>query len=106
MALASPPGIATTAEIAGAGRGGGESAIRTCSGADPEASRARDLFDRGYRQGLVGIAELLQAQRQYNESRALYLELLGELRLAAIELEAATATSPHLAEFQGQGATP
>lgn len=72
----------------------------------PEASRARDLFDRGYRQGLVGIAELLQAQRQYNESRALYLELLGELRLAAIELEAAAASSPHLAEFQNQGATP
>ncbi len=62
----------------------------------PEATRSQELFERGYRQGLVGIAELLQAQRQYNESRAFYLELLGDLRQAAIELEAARATSPHL----------
>jgi cobalt-zinc-cadmium efflux system outer membrane protein len=71
----------------------------------PEATRSQELFERGYRQGLVGVAELLQAQRQYNESRALYLELLGELRQATIELEAATGTSPHLDESENQGGT-
>lgn len=72
----------------------------------PEATRSRDLFERGYQQGLVGIAELLQAQRQYNESRALYLELLGDLRRAAIALEAATGSSPHLDELHFSGGTP
>lgn len=72
----------------------------------PEATRTRDLFERGYRQGLMGIAELLQAQRQYNESRALYFELLGSLRQAAIELEAARGTSPFLNEPRSPGGTP
>ncbi len=72
----------------------------------PEATRSQELFERAYRQGLVGIAELLQAQRQYNEARALYFELLGDLRQAAIALEAATGTSPHLSELRGPGATP
>ncbi len=75
----------------------------------PEAIRARDLFERGYRQGLVGLAETLQAQRQYNEVRALHLELLGELRQAAIELEAAAATNPLLQKpdsASGPGGTP
>lgn len=72
----------------------------------PEATRSRDLFERGYQQGLVGIAELLQAQRQYNEARALYLELLGDLRQAAIALEAATGSSPHLDELHFSGGTP
>ena len=69
----------------------------------PEATRTRALFERGYRQGLVGIAELLQAQSQYNESRALYFELLGDLRQAAIELEVARGTSPHLNDMPSQG---
>lgn len=69
----------------------------------PEATRSQELFERGYRQGLVGIAELLQAQRQYNESRAFYFELLRDLRLAAIELEAATGSSPHLNDLQSPG---
>ena len=69
----------------------------------PEATRTQELFERGYRQGLVGIAELLQAQRQYNESRAFYFELLGDLRQAAIELEAATGTSPHLNDLRSPG---
>ncbi len=72
----------------------------------PEATRSQGLFERGYRQGLVGIAELLQAQRQYNESRALYFELLGDLRQATIELEAATGTSIHLNGVRSQGGTP
>jgi cobalt-zinc-cadmium efflux system outer membrane protein len=72
----------------------------------PEATRSQELFERGYRQGLVGIAELLQAQRQYNESRALYLELLGDLRQAAIALEAATGSSPHLNDVRSSGGTP
>ena len=72
----------------------------------PEATRSRELFERGYRQGLVGIAELLQAQRQYNESRALYLQLLGDLRQATIDLETATGTSPHLNALRSQGGTP
>ncbi len=71
----------------------------------PEATRARELFERGYRQGLVGIAELLQAQRQYNESRAFHFELLGDLRQAAIELEAAAGTSPHLNPSSSPGGT-
>ena len=72
----------------------------------PEATRSQELFERGYRQGLVGIAELLQAQRQYNESRSLYFELLGDLRQAAIALEAATGTSPHLNGSRSPGDTP
>ncbi len=72
----------------------------------PEATRSQELFERAYRQGLVGIAELLQAQRQYNEARALYFELLGDLRQAALALEAATGTSPHLNELRSPGATP
>ncbi len=62
----------------------------------PEATRAQSLFEQGYRQGVVGIAELLQAQLQYNESRTFYFELLGELRQASIEFEAAAGASPHL----------
>ena len=69
----------------------------------PEATRSQQLFERGYRQGLVGIAELLQAQRQYNESRAFYFGLLGDLRQAAIGLEAARGTSPHLKFMQSPG---
>ncbi len=72
----------------------------------PEATRTQELFERGYRQGLMGIAGLLQAQRQYNESRAFYFELLGDLRQAAIELEAARGTSPHLNELRSTGGTP
>lgn len=69
----------------------------------PEATRSQELFDRGYRQGLVGIAELLQAQRQYSEARAFYLELLGDLRQASVALDAAQGTSPHLAAFTPSG---
>lgn len=72
----------------------------------PEATHSQELFERGYRQGLVGVAELLQAQRQYNESRALYFELLGDLRQATIALEAATGTSPHLNGVRSEGGTP
>lgn len=72
----------------------------------PEATRTRATFEDGYRQGLIGIAELLQAQRQYNETRSARVELVGELRQAAIELEAATGTSPFLDEFQLDGGTP
>lgn len=72
----------------------------------PEATRTQATFERGYQQGLVGIADLLQAQRQHNEARARYVELVGELRQAAIDLEAATAASPHLNEFRLDGETP
>jgi cobalt-zinc-cadmium efflux system outer membrane protein len=72
----------------------------------PEATRSQELFERGYRQGLVGIAELLQAQRQYNESRSLYFELLGDLRQAAIALETATGASSYLNESRSPGGTP
>jgi len=69
----------------------------------PEATRARDLFERGYRQGLVGVAELLQAQRQYSEGRRRNIELLGELRQATIDLEVALGSNPHLNDPRGQG---
>ena len=72
----------------------------------PEATRTQSIFERGYQEGLIGIAELLQAQRQYNEARARYVELVGELRQAAIDLEAATAASPHLNAFRLDGETP
>lgn len=71
----------------------------------PEATRTQELFERGFRQGLMGIAELLQAQRQYNEVRALEIELQGDLRQAAIALEAAIGSSPHLTEPFGPGGT-
>lgn len=69
----------------------------------PEATRTQSLFERGFRQGLVGIAELLQAQRQYNESKAFYFELLGDLRQAAIDLESARGASPHLRNLPSSG---
>ena len=72
----------------------------------PEATHSRDLFERGYREGLVGISELLQAQRQYNESRSRHLELLADLRQAAIALEAARGSSPHLSSLGNPGGTP
>lgn len=72
----------------------------------PEASRTRATFEEGYRQGLIDVAELLQAQRQYNEARSARVELLGELRQAVIDLEAASATSPHLDDFRLDGGTP
>ncbi len=69
----------------------------------PEATRTQALLERGYRQGLVGIAALLQAQRQYNESRAFYLDLLGDLRQAHIALEVAAGTSPYLNDPRVRG---
>lgn len=69
----------------------------------PEATRTQEVFERGYRQGLIGIAELLQAQRQYNEVRAFYVVLQGDLRQAAIALEAAKGSSPHLNEQRSPG---
>ncbi len=62
----------------------------------PAAKRSQEIFERGYHQGLVGVAELLQAQRQYSEVRVLEIELQSDLRQAVIDLEAATATSPYL----------
>ena len=69
----------------------------------PEATHAQELYERGYRQGLVGVAELLQAQRQYNESRAFYLQLLGALRQAAIDLEAAQGSNRHMRDLLRPG---
>jgi cobalt-zinc-cadmium efflux system outer membrane protein len=69
----------------------------------PEARSSIDLFTRGYRQGLVSVAEMLKAQRLYNESRMLHFELLGELRMAAIELESARGASPYLDGPLGSG---
>ena len=62
----------------------------------PESVRTRSLFQRGYRQGLVGIAELIQSQRQHSEVSAAYAELQGNLHQASVDLEAATAGSPYL----------
>ncbi len=72
----------------------------------PESARARELLERGYQQGLVGIAELIQAQRQDNDARAFYLELLGDLRQASIDLEAAAAGSPYIEQSFPRGGTP
>ncbi len=66
------------------------------TGTLPESNEALVLLQSGYRQGLVGIAELLAAQRQYAEVRDEQLEIIGELRRAQVDLEAAAASSPHL----------
>ncbi len=72
----------------------------------PESARTRELLERGYQQGLVGIAELIQAQRQDNEARMDYLALLGDLRQASIDLEVAAAIGPYLPDSFPHGETP
>ncbi len=72
----------------------------------PESARTRELLARGYQQGLIGIAELIQGQRQDNEVRAFYLQLLGDLRQSAVDLEAATMASPYVQEMFSRGVTP
>ena len=71
-----------------------------------ESARTRELLERGYQQGLVGIAELIQVQRQDNEARMDYLALLGDLRQASIDLEVAAANGPYLPDSFPQGETP
>jgi cobalt-zinc-cadmium efflux system outer membrane protein len=79
------------------------SALEYRRAALPESTQALALLERGYRQGLVGVTELLAAQRQYAEVRDEQLELLVDLRRAQIDLEAASASSPLLAQPQSSG---
>jgi len=62
----------------------------------PRASRNVALLERGYREGLAGIAEIVQAEQQYGDVALRYARLLGELRQAEVDLEEAAAASPLL----------
>lgn len=61
------------------------------------ADRNVKLLEGGYADGLVNIAELVQAQQQSASIRNRYNETLGGLWRARIDLETASATSPLLA---------
>lgn len=54
------------------------------------------LLHRGYADGLVGVAEVFQAQQQYANLRQAYYDALGDLWRARVDLETAGATSPWL----------
>jgi cobalt-zinc-cadmium efflux system outer membrane protein len=57
------------------------------------SDRNLKLVLRGYAEGLVGIAEVFQAQQQYATLRQAYYDALGELWRARIDLETASATN-------------
>ena len=62
----------------------------------PRATRNVRLLEKGYREGLVGVAALVQAEQQYAEAAIRYARTLGELRQAEVNLETAAAASPLL----------
>ena len=63
----------------------------------PLAERNAALLDRAYRQGLVSMTTLVQAEQQLADTTLRHARTQGELRQAEIELETATAASPLLA---------
>jgi cobalt-zinc-cadmium efflux system outer membrane protein len=62
----------------------------------PRSQRNVELLERGYRQGLVPITTLVQAEQQLAEIVLRRAETLGELRQAEVDLETAAAASPLL----------
>ncbi len=62
----------------------------------PRSQRNVELLERGYRQGLVGITTLVQAEQQLADTVLRRAETLGELRQAEVDLETAAAASPLL----------
>jgi len=63
----------------------------------PLARGSVALLTRGYRQGLVPITTLVQAEQQLADTVLRRAETLGELRQAEVDLETASAASPLLA---------
>ena len=62
----------------------------------PRAQRNVELLERAYRQGLVAITTLVQAEQQLADTVLRRAETLGELRQAEVDLETAAAASPLL----------
>lgn len=62
----------------------------------PRSRRNVELLERGYRQGLVAITALVQAQQQLADTILRHAQTLGELRQAEIDIETASASSPLL----------
>jgi cobalt-zinc-cadmium efflux system outer membrane protein len=62
----------------------------------PRSQRNVELLERGYRQGLVPITTLVQAEQQLADTVLRRAETLGELRQAEVDLETAAAASPLL----------
>ena len=69
----------------------------------PLAERNAALLDRAYRQGLVPITTLVQAEQQLADTTLRHARTHGELRQAEIDLETATAASPILAGARRNG---
>lgn len=59
----------------------------------PRSQQSVALLERGYRQGLVAITTLVQAEQQLADTVLRRAETLGELRQAEIDLETASAAS-------------
>lgn len=62
----------------------------------PRSQRNIELLQGGYRQGLVAITTLVQAQQQLADTLLRRVEALGALRQAEVDLEMAAAASPLL----------
>jgi len=62
----------------------------------PRSQQSVALLERGYRQGLVAITALVQAEQQLADTFLRRAESLGELRQAEVDLETAAAASPLL----------
>lgn len=62
----------------------------------PRSRASVALIERGYRQGLVGITALVQAEQQLADTVLRRTQTLGELRQAEVDLETAAAASPLL----------
>ncbi len=63
----------------------------------PRSRQNVDLLERGYRQGLVAITTLVQAEQQLADTVLRHAQTLGELRQAEVDFETAAAASPLLA---------
>jgi cobalt-zinc-cadmium efflux system outer membrane protein len=62
----------------------------------PRSERTVQLLEKGYRQGLVPITTLVQAEQQLADTVLRRARTLGELRQAEIDLETSAAASPLL----------
>ena len=62
----------------------------------PRVERNVSLLDRGYRQGLVSITALVQAEQQLADTALRNARTVGDLRQAEVDLETAAGVSPLL----------
>lgn len=67
----------------------------------PLTDRNVALAQDAYRGGLTSVTQVVQVQRQQSEIRTGYLDVLGQYRRASIDLEVASAASPHLETLGG-----